>query len=52
MQSNQFTKYVAIVAVVLAGFAVGPSRLPAQVVTPPSNAPYLNPALPIEPARG
>ena len=48
MHSNQFTKYFAIVAVILAGLAVIPSRLSAQAVTPPSNAPYLNPALPIE----
>jgi len=48
MHSNQLTKYFAIVAIVLAGFAVAPPRLSAQAVTPPSNAPYLNPALPIE----
>jgi beta-glucosidase len=48
MQSIQFKKYFAIVAVALAGFALGPSRLSAQAVTPPATAPYLNPALPIE----
>ena len=48
MRSMQFTKYFAILAVILAGFAVVPSRLSAQAVTPPTNAPYLNPALPIE----
>ena len=48
MHSNLFKKYFAIVAVILAGFAVAPSHLFAQGVTPPSNAPYLNPALPIE----
>jgi beta-glucosidase len=41
-------KYFAIIAVTLAGLAIAPSRLPAQAVTPSSNAPYLNPALPIE----
>ncbi|MGB8494586.1 MAG: glycoside hydrolase family 3 C-terminal domain-containing protein [Candidatus Acidiferrum sp.] len=48
MHSNLLTKYFVIFAVILAGFAVAPSRLSAQAVTPPSNAPYLNPALPIE----
>ena len=48
MHSMQFKKYVAIVAVLVAGLALAPSRLSAQAVTPPSNAPYLNPALPIE----
>ena len=48
MHSNLFTKYFAIVAVIVAGLALVPSRLPAQGVTPPSTAPYLNPALPIE----
>ncbi len=48
MRSIHFTKYFAIVAVILAGLALVPSRLSAQAVTPPSNAPYLNPALPIE----
>jgi len=48
MHSNLFTKYFAIVAVILAGLALVPSRLPAQGATPPANAPYLNPALPIE----
>ena len=48
MHSNLFTKYFAIVAVILAGLTLVPSRLSAQGVTPPSNAPYLNPALPIE----
>ncbi|HKM79727.1 MAG TPA: glycoside hydrolase family 3 C-terminal domain-containing protein [Candidatus Acidoferrum sp.] len=48
MQSIPFKKYFAVVAVILAGLALVPSRLSAQAVTPPSNAPYLNPALPIE----
>ncbi|HXR32748.1 MAG TPA: glycoside hydrolase family 3 C-terminal domain-containing protein [Verrucomicrobiae bacterium] len=48
MHSKLFTKYFAIFALVLAGFAAAPSRLTAQGVTPPANAPYLNPALPID----
>src|SRR5271157_4801174 len=48
MRSIQFTKYLAIVVVIVAGLVLVPLRLPAQSVTPPSNAPYLNPALPIE----
>ncbi len=48
MHSNLFMKYFVIFAAVLAGFAVAPSRLSAQAAAPPSNAPYLNPALPTE----
>ena len=48
MHSIQFTRRFAIVAIVLAGFAVGPSRVLAQAVASPSNAPYLNPALPLD----
>jgi beta-glucosidase len=48
MHSNLFTKYFAILAFVLLGSAAAPSRLPAQAVTPPPNAPYLNPALSTE----
>ncbi|MFI5097398.1 MAG: glycoside hydrolase family 3 C-terminal domain-containing protein [Candidatus Acidiferrales bacterium] len=48
MPSNQFTKYFAIFTFILTGFALVPLRLSAQAVAPPSNAPYLNPALPTE----
>jgi beta-glucosidase len=48
MHSNPFMKYFAIIAVTLAGLAIAPSRLSAQATAPSSNAPYLDPALPIE----
>jgi beta-glucosidase len=49
MRSIQFTKRFVIVVVVLAGFAFAPLRLRAQTAAPsaPANAPYLDPALPI-----
>ena len=43
-----FTKRLAIVAVVVLGFAVGSSPLLAQNAAPASNPPYLNPSLPID----
>ncbi len=43
-----FTKRFAIIAVVLAGFALGALRVQAQNAASPSNAPYLNPSLPID----
>jgi beta-glucosidase len=48
MRSMQFTKLFAMVVLGLAGSAAGPSRLLAQAVPSPSNAPYLNPALSID----
>ena len=43
-----FTKRLAFVVVVILGFAVGGSPLLAQNAAPASNAPYLNPSLPID----
>jgi beta-glucosidase len=43
-----FTKRLAIVVVVVLGFAVGGLPLRAQNATPASNPPYLNPSLPID----
>src|SRR5215467_2899615 len=43
-----FTKGLAIVAVVVLGFAVGSSPLLGQNAAPASNPPYLNPWLPID----
>src|ERR1700674_1333887 len=48
MRLMQFTKPIAMVALVLAGFAGAPSRLLAQAVESPSSAPYLDPLLPID----
>lgn len=48
MRSIRCTKRFAMVALVLAGSAVAPSRLLAQAVASPSNPPYLNPVLPID----
>jgi len=48
MRLIQFTKQIAMVALVLAGFAGAPSRLLAQLVVSPSKAPYLDPWLPID----
>src|SRR5882762_10693684 len=48
MRLIQFTKQIAMVALVVAGFAGAPSRLLAQLVASPSKAPYLDPLLPID----
>ncbi len=48
MRLMQFAKPIAMVALVLAGFAGAPSRLLAQAVESPSSTPYLDPLLPID----
>ena len=48
MRLMQFTKPIAMGALVLAGFAGAPSGLLGQAVESPSSPPYLDPLLPID----